>query len=206
MHHSDTNLSLSWGHRSKWKFTLLYAVYKTGWTQSMATQLTTCFSEVCTEQITSRNCGRAPLCRGTAPPPPRQWTPAVTRKAGHTRLTAAGTGTCLHIYWVTFWASDSRAAEYGHTQVFFSDGVILRPLFGLFYQPQMIDVECGAVGGMWIGRGNRNTRRKAAPAPLCTPHIPPDLIRARTRALHTSSYGSNSWSFWYIRVRFGLDG
>jgi hypothetical protein len=32
---------------------------------------------------------------------------------------------------------------------------------GLLYQPQMIDVgDCGAIGGMKIGRGNRNTREK----------------------------------------------
>jgi hypothetical protein len=32
---------------------------------------------------------------------------------------------------------------------------VLRPLFGLLYQPQMIDEdECGAVGGMRIGRGS----------------------------------------------------
>jgi hypothetical protein len=28
------------------------------------------------------------------------------------------------------------------------------------------DDECGAVGGMRIGRGNRNTRRKPYPVPL----------------------------------------
>jgi hypothetical protein len=38
---------------------------------------------------------------------------------------------------------------------------------GLLYQPQMIDEgDCGAIGGMKIGRGNRSTRRKPAPAPL----------------------------------------
>jgi hypothetical protein len=37
---------------------------------------------------------------------------------------------------------------------------VLRPLFGLLYQPGMMDDdECGAVSGM-IGRGNRSTRRK----------------------------------------------
>jgi hypothetical protein len=44
----------------------------------------------------------------------------------------------------------------------------------------MIDDECGAVGGMRIGRGNRSTGRKPAPAPLCPPQIPHDLIWART--------------------------
>jgi hypothetical protein len=56
--------------------------------------------------------------------------------------------------------------------VFFS-GVGLSPLgtaaiSGLLYKPQMIDEgECGAIGGTKIGRGNRSTRRKPAPAPLC---------------------------------------
>jgi hypothetical protein len=43
---------------------------------------------------------------------------------------------------------------------------------GLLYQPQTIDDECGAVGGMRIGRRNRSTRRKPAPVPLSPPQIP----------------------------------
>jgi hypothetical protein len=51
---------------------------------------------------------------------------------------------------------------------------------GLLYQPRMMDDdECGAVGGM-IGRGNRSTRRKPAPGPLCLPQIPHDLTRDLT--------------------------
>jgi hypothetical protein len=51
------------------------------------------------------------------------------------------------------------------------------------YQPQMIgEGDCGAIGGMKIGRGNRSTRRKPAPAPLCPPRIPLDQTRDRTRA------------------------
>jgi hypothetical protein len=34
------------------------------------------------------------------------------------------------------------------------------------------DGDCGEIGGMKIGRGNRSTRRKSAPAPLCPPQIP----------------------------------
>jgi hypothetical protein len=46
---------------------------------------------------------------------------------------------------------------------------------GLLYQPRMIgDGDCGEVGGMKIGRGNRSTRRKPAPAPLCPPQNPHD--------------------------------
>jgi hypothetical protein len=44
------------------------------------------------------------------------------------------------------------------------------------------DDECGTVGGMRIGRGNRSTRRKPAPVPLCSPQIPHDQAWARTRA------------------------
>jgi hypothetical protein len=39
----------------------------------------------------------------------------------------------------------------------------------------------GAVDGMKIGRGNRNTRREPTPVPLCS-HIPYDLTLDRTRA------------------------
>jgi hypothetical protein len=66
--------------------------------------------------------------------------------------------------------------------------LVRRPLFGLLYQPRMIDDdECGAVGGMKIGRGNRSTRRKPAPVPLCLPQITHDLTWARTRAAAVGS-------------------
>jgi hypothetical protein len=59
---------------------------------------------------------------------------------------------------------------------------------GLLYKPQMIDEDdCGAIGGMKIGRGNRSTRRKHAPAPLCPPQITHDQTRARTRAVAVGS-------------------
>jgi hypothetical protein len=46
---------------------------------------------------------------------------------------------------------------------------------GLLYQPRMIgDGDCGECGGMKIGRGNRRTQRKSAPAPLCPPKFPHD--------------------------------
>jgi hypothetical protein len=35
--------------------------------------------------------------------------------------------------------------------------------------------DCGEIGGMKIGKGNRSTRRKPAPAPLCPPQIPRHL-------------------------------
>jgi hypothetical protein len=40
------------------------------------------------------------------------------------------------------------------------------------------DGDCGEIGGMKIGRGNRSTRRKPAPAPLCPPQIPYDQTRS----------------------------
>jgi hypothetical protein len=64
---------------------------------------------------------------------------------------------------------------------------------GLLYQPQMIDdSDCGAVGGMKIGRENRRTRRKPTTAPLCQSQIPRDQTRTRTRAAATKclSYGA----------------
>jgi hypothetical protein len=36
------------------------------------------------------------------------------------------------------------------------------------------DYDNGEFGGMKIGRGNRSTRRKPAPVPLCPPQIPLD--------------------------------
>jgi hypothetical protein len=60
--------------------------------------------------------------------------------------------------------------------------LICRPIFDLLYQPRMIDDECGAVGGMRIGRGNRSTRRKSSPVPLYPPQIPHDMTWDRTRA------------------------
>jgi hypothetical protein len=52
--------------------------------------------------------------------------------------------------------------------VFCSHGVRLSPLgtaavTGILYQPRMVDDDCGAIGWMRIGRGNRSTWRKAVP-------------------------------------------
>jgi hypothetical protein len=38
-----------------------------------------------------------------------------------------------------------------------------------------VDYEDGEFGEMMIGKGNRSTRRKPAPVPLCPPQIPHDL-------------------------------
>jgi hypothetical protein len=42
------------------------------------------------------------------------------------------------------------------------------------------------VGGMMIGRGNRSTRRKPAPVPLCPPQTP-HAAQTRTRAAEVGS-------------------
>jgi hypothetical protein len=56
--------------------------------------------------------------------------------------------------------------------------LVLRPLIGLLYQSRMIDNgDCGAVGGMRIGKGNRSTRKNPCPsATLSTTKVTrPDL-------------------------------
>jgi hypothetical protein len=66
---------------------------------------------------------------------------------------------------------------------------------GLLYQPRMIyDDDYGAVGGMRIGRGNRSTRRKPAPVPLCPPQVPHDLTWDRTRAAAVGSQRLTAWA------------
>jgi hypothetical protein len=45
----------------------------------------------------------------------------------------------------------------------------------------------GEFGGMKIGRGNRSTQRKPAPAPLSPPQIPLDQTLARTQAAAVGS-------------------
>jgi hypothetical protein len=60
---------------------------------------------------------------------------------------------------------------------------------------------------MRIGRGNRSTRRKPAPVPLCPPQIPHDLTWARTPdrsgrkpATNRLSYGAayRWWWWWWL--------
>jgi hypothetical protein len=79
-------------------------------------------------------------------------------------------------------------------------GVRLSPLgtaatTGPLYQPQMIDDgDCGVIGGMKIGRGNRSTRRKPTPAPLYPPQIPHDQTRDRTRVTAVGSQWLTAWA------------
>jgi hypothetical protein len=68
------------------------------------------------------------------------------------------------------------------------------PLLILLYQPRMVDDECGAVGGMRIGRRNRSTRRKPAPMPFCPPQTPHVLTSARTRVSTVGSRRLIAWA------------
>jgi hypothetical protein len=72
--------------------------------------------------------------------------------------------------------------------------LVRRPLIGILYQPRMIEDECGAVGGVRTGRGNRSTRRKPASVPLCPPQIPHDLTWARTRTAAMGNRRLTAWS------------
>jgi hypothetical protein len=53
--------------------------------------------------------------------------------------------------------------------------------------PDPGDYDDGEFDGMKIGRGNRSTRIKPAPAPLCPPQISLDQTRARTWAAAVGS-------------------
>jgi hypothetical protein len=83
---------------------------------------------------------------------------------------------------------------------FFFIGVGLSPLgtaatSGLLHKPQMIDEgDCEAIGGMKIGRENRSTRRKPAPAPLWSPQVPHDQTQARTRAASVGNQRLTAWA------------
>jgi hypothetical protein len=79
--------------------------------------------------------------------------------------------------------------------------LVSRPLIGLLYQPRMIaDDECGAVGGMRIGRGDRSTRRKPVLVPLCPPRISHDLTWARTRVAAVGSRRLIAWAVTAERI------
>jgi hypothetical protein len=68
---------------------------------------------------------------------------------------------------------------------------------GLLYQPRMMgDGHCGEkkIGGIKIGRGNRSTRRKRSPVPLCPPQIPHDYTQVWTRAAAVGSQRLTAWA------------
>jgi hypothetical protein len=52
--------------------------------------------------------------------------------------------------------------------------------------PAPDDYDAGEIGGMRIGMGNRSTRRKPAPVPLCPPQTP-HAARMQNRATAVGS-------------------
>jgi hypothetical protein len=68
---------------------------------------------------------------------------------------------------------------------------------GLLYQLQMIDDgDCGAAGGMKIGRGNRSTRRKPVPRAILSttnPTWPDPGRRGGTPATNRLTYDTAHW-------------
>jgi hypothetical protein len=56
------------------------------------------------------------------------------------------------------------------------------------------DYDDAEFGGIKIDRGNRSTRRKPAPAPLCPPQIPLDQTWAQTRAAAVGSQRLTAWA------------
>jgi hypothetical protein len=56
--------------------------------------------------------------------------------------------------------------------------------------PAPVDYDDGEFGGMKIGKGNRSTLRKRAPAPLCPTKIPLDHRRGGKPATNRLSYGA----------------
>jgi hypothetical protein len=83
---------------------------------------------------------------------------------------------------------------------------------GLLYQPRIIgEGDCGEIGGIKIGRGNRSTRRKPTPAPLCPSQNPtwldPGLNLGRRGgkpATNRLSYGAAFFQpfffIWFVRL------
>jgi hypothetical protein len=81
--------------------------------------------------------------------------------------------------------------------------LVRRPLFGLLYQPRMIDDdECGTVGGIRIGRGNQSSRKKPAPVPLSRPQISHDLNWDRTWAAAVGNRRLTAWDMVLPCLRF----
>jgi hypothetical protein len=74
-----------------------------------------------------------------------------------------------------------------------------RPLTSLMFLPPG-DYDDGEFGWMKIGKGNRSTRRKPAPAPICPPQMPLDQIMVRTRAAAMGSQRLTAWAMAGPRV------
>jgi hypothetical protein len=88
------------------------------------------------------------------------------------------------------------------SEIFFNwysggDGIQLGPLGTAATNRPIVpppgDYDDGEIGGMMIGKGNRNTLRKPAPVPLCPPQTPHDA-RTRTLAAAVGSQGLTAWA------------
>jgi hypothetical protein len=88
-----------------------------------------------------------------------------------------------------------------------TSSLLLRPLLA-YCSIVMDDDECGAIGGM-LGRGNRSTRIKPAPMPLCPPQISHGMNLARTQAAAVGSRRLTAWATdgqdWYLEFDFLQD-
>jgi hypothetical protein len=84
-----------------------------------------------------------------------------------------------------------RLRTKGHAVFFSWGGVQMDPLGTSATEWPIVPApghyDYGVFGGIKIGRGNRSTRRKPAPAPLCPPQIPLDQTGAGTRAAAVGS-------------------
>jgi hypothetical protein len=65
-----------------------------------------------------------------------------------------------------------------------------RPLFGLLYQPRMMDDNKCATNGVIISRENRSTRRNRVSVSICPQQVPHDLTRAYS-SFSTSSFNDS---------------
>jgi hypothetical protein len=74
---------------------------------------------------------------------------------------------CCYCYW---WGENETTWYCGH-------------YWPIVPAPVDNDGDCGATGGMKIGRRNGCTWGKPAPVPLCSPQIPHDLACAQTQAV-----------------------
>jgi hypothetical protein len=75
-----------------------------------------------------------------------------------------------------------------------NESTVTEATTGLLQQSRiMMYNECEAVDGMH-GRGNRLSRRKPAPVPLCPPQIPHDLTLVRTLASEVERRRLTAWA------------
>jgi hypothetical protein len=70
--------------------------------------------------------------------------------------------------------------------------------------PTPRDYDDEEFGGMKIGRGNRSTRRKPAPAPLCPPQIPLDQTRVSNPGRRGGKPATNRLSYGAAFLRVTL--